>query len=310
MATITFGVMSALLVREQNGAMLETADPIQKVQDFAQLLRERRRREGMSQLTLATDAGVSQRHLSFLESSRARPSRAMVLQLAEALALPLRDRNRWLQAAGFASLFGERPLSSPDMAPVRQALELLLKQQEPYPAIVLDVAWNVLMTNGGADRLLGFFGDVDALWARVCPEGGRNLMKLTLHPQGLRPLIQNLEELGPSLLARAQREAREHPQAAAVLDTVLAYPGIPPRWRLAEMWMPIVPVLPTRIGLGNVTLSFITMLSSFGTPLDVTADNLRVECLFPADAATEAILRAAANTAPLLRPVHSSPAQG
>lgn len=265
--------------------------------DFAALLRERRRGEGYSQMALAGDAGLSQRHLSFLESAKARPSRAMVLQLAEALALPLRERNRWLVAAGFAPLFAERPLHSPDMAPVQQALTLLLKQQEPYPAAVVDAGWNVLQANAATQRLLSVLapgGDVAALWRRVCGDQPPNLMKLTFHPEGLRPFIRNLDELGPGLLTRAIREARESPAAAAVLETVLAYPGIPPRWRLAEVWTPLVPVLPTRLGLGEVTLSFITMLCSFGTPLDLTADNLRVECLFPADAFTEQFLRQSA----------------
>ncbi len=261
---------------------------------FPLLLRERRRANGFSQLTLAADAGLSQKHLSFLESARARPSRAMVLQLAEALALPLRERNRWLMAAGFAPLFAERPLHSPDMAPIQQALDLLLKQQEPYPALVLDAAWNLVQTNTAIDRLLALLapgGNPAALWQRISGDAPRNLMKLTFHPQGLRALIQNMDELGPALLARAIREARESEAAAEVLATVLAYPGIPPRWRLAEVWTPLAPVLPTRIGLGDITLSFITMLASFGTPLDLTADNLRVECLFPADAFTEAFLR-------------------
>jgi len=262
--------------------------------DFSHLLRERRKDHGFSQMALAADAGLSQRHLSFLESAKARPSRAMVLQLAEALALPLRERNRWLVAAGFAPLFTERPLHSPDMAPVKQALDLLLKQQEPYPAAVVDAGWNVLQANAATHRLLALLsgGDEAALWRRVCGDEPPNLMKLTLHPEGLRPLIQNLDELGPGLITRAIREARESPAAAAVLETVLAYPGIPPRWRLAEMWTPLAPVLPTRLGLGGVSLSFITMLCSFGTPLDLTADNLRVECLFPADALTEQFLRA------------------
>lgn len=261
---------------------------------FATLLRERRRGQGISQMALAGDAGLSQRHLSCLESSKARPSRAMVLQLAEALALPLRERNRWLVAAGFAPLFAERALHSPDMAPVQHVLSLLLQQQDPYPALVLDAGWNVLQANAAIQRLLAWLapgGDVDALWRRVCGDGPPNLMKLTLHPDGLRPYIRNLDELGPGLLGRAIREARESPQAAQTLAVVLAYPGIPPRWRLAEVWTPLAPVLPTRIGVGDATLSFITMLCSFGTPLDLTADNLRVECLFPADAFTEAFLR-------------------
>lgn len=287
-------------------ALATDAAPTERGPEFASLLRERRKGQGCSQMSLAADAGLSQRHLSFLESAKARPSRAMVLQLAEALALPLRERNRWLIAAGFAPLFAERPLHSPDMAPVQQALSLLLKQQEPYPAAVVDAAWNVLQANAATERLLRLIapaGDLAALWRRVCGDAPPNLMKLTFHPEGLRPYIQNLDELGPGLITRAIREARESPAAAEVLETVLAYPGIPPRWRLAELWTPLAPVLPTRLGFGEASLSFITMLCSFGTPLDLTADSLRVECLFPADAFTEAFLK---QTAPPAQPASSA----
>ncbi len=257
---------------------------------FPQLLRERRRARGLSQEELAQQAQTSQRHLSYLESGKARPSRAMVLQVSEALACPLRERNHWLLAAGFAPLFGERPLTNPDMAPVRQALEMMLRQQEPYPAVVVDRAWNVVMVNAATTRLMGLLGG-DAMWQAVCGEGPHNILKLTFHQRGLRPLITNLDELGPALLARAIAEAREHAGAAEVLAEILAYPGIPPRWRLSDAWVPVTPVLPTRLKLGNVSLNFITLLASFGMAQDVTTDDLRVECLFPADAATEALMR-------------------
>ena len=260
------------------------------VSPFPQLLRERRRARGLSQEELAQLAQTSQRHLSYLESGKARPSRAMVLQVSEALACPLRERNHWLLAAGFAPLFGERPLSNPDMAPVRLALELLLRQQEPFPAAVVDRAWNVVQANQATQRLMELLGGA-AMWQRVVGDGPHNLLKLTFHPNGLRPLIANLDELGPAILARAIAEAREHAGAAAVLAEVLAYPGIPPRWRLSDAWVPATPVLATKLLLGGAALNFITLLASFGMPQDVTTDDLRVECLFPADAATEALMR-------------------
>ena len=160
---------------------------------------------------------------------------------------------------------------------------------------MVDAGWNVLQANEATNRLLSVFGDPAALWRRVCGDKPPNLMKLTFHPEGLRPFIRNLDELGPGLITRAIREARESAAAAETLETVLAYPGLPARWRLAELWTPLAPVLPTRIGLGGVNLSFITMLCSFGTPLDLTADNLRVECLFPADEFTDRFLRQSSN---------------
>ena len=170
---------------------------------FGRVLRETRGARKLSQLDLARAAEISQRHLSFLESGRARPSRAMVLQLAESLDLPLRSRNRMLVAAGFAPVFPQRSLDSPDMAPVRQALERMLQHHEPFPALVMDRAWNILMANRAMERLFAMLGDPAALWRRVCGEGPRIMYKLTFHPEGLRPLISNMDEVGPALLARA-----------------------------------------------------------------------------------------------------------
>ena len=261
---------------------------------FPHLLRNVRQGRRLSQLDLALQAEVSQRHLSFLESGRAQPSREMVLQLAEALDLPLRERNRLLLSAGFAGVYPQRPLQATDMAPVRQALELMLDHHEPYPAVVVDRAWNLFMANGAIQRVFGLLGDLDETWRRVCADGPRNLLKLTFHPQGLRPYIANFAEIGPPLLARTAREALEHPEIQAVLDEVLGYSGISPRWRTQELHPLPLPVLPTEFRAGAASLRMFTMLSTFGTPQDVTADDLRVETFFPADAQSEALLRALA----------------
>jgi transcriptional regulator with XRE-family HTH domain len=258
---------------------------------FGEVLRETRGARKLSQLDLAVEAGISQRHLSFLESGRAQPSRAMVLQISESLELPLRIRNRLLVAAGFAPVFPQRPLDSEAMAPVRQALERLLAHHEPYPALVMDRGWNILMSNRALDRLTGILGDADALWRRVCGDSPRNMLKLTFHPQGLRPLIVNMAEVGAHLLARARLEALEEPAVAALLDEILAYPGIPARWKVAEPAAHTSPVLASQLRLGDIELSLFTMLSTFGTPQDLTTDSLRVEHLFPADEASELLLK-------------------
>jgi transcriptional regulator with XRE-family HTH domain len=258
---------------------------------FGEVLRETRGARKLSQLDLAVEAGVSQRHLSFLESGRARPSRAMVLQISESLDLPLRIRNRLLVAAGFAPVFPQRPLDSEAMAPVRQALERLLAHHEPYPALVMDRGWNILMTNRALDRLTGLLGNADALWRKVCGDGPRNMLKLTFHPQGLRPLIVNMAEVGAHLLARARLEALEEPVVARLLDEILAYPGIPARWQAVEPTTLPPPVLATQLRVGELGISLFTMLSTFGTPQDLTTDGLRVEHLFPADEASELLLK-------------------
>ena len=259
--------------------------------DFGSALRETRRARKLSQLDLALQAEVSQRHLSFLESGRAQPSREMVMQISQSLDLPLRERNRLLISAGYAGIYPQRPLHAADMTPVRQALELMLRHHEPLPALVVDRAWNVLMVNAAVPRVFGLIGDLDEIWRRVCGDGPRNVMMLTFHPEGLRPYIRNFDEIAPPLLARTAREALEHPQVGAVLEAVLRLPGIPTRWRSLDLSRQPLPVLPTHMHAHGVDLRMFTMLSSFGTAQDVTADELRVESFFPADAASDALLR-------------------
>jgi len=265
---------------------------------FGVALRDCRRARKLSQLDLAVDAEVSQRHLSFLESGRAQPSREMVLQLAQTLDLPLRECNRLLQAAGFVGVYAQRALAAADMQPVREALELMLKHHEPFPAVVVDRAWNQFMANDALLRMFSALGDPDTVWRRVCGDGPRNVLKLTLHPEGLQPYIRNLAEIAPLMLARIAREALEHPAVQEVLDEVLRYPGIPSRWRSVDLHAQLPPVMPTEILIGGITLKLFTTLTTFGTPQDVTTDELRVEHFFPADAATDALLRQLAANAP------------
>ena len=259
---------------------------------FGPLLREARRLRHLSQLDLALQAEVSQRHLSFLESGRAQPSRSMVTALAEALDLSMRERNRLLNSAGFAGIYPQRTLEAADMAPIREALDLMLRHHEPFPAIVVDRAWNLFSANAAMQRMLAAIDDVDALWDRTCGDGPHNILKLTLHPQGLRPLILNLDEIVPPLLARTAREAMEHAEIQPVLDEVLAYPDLPRRFRQIDLAASRLPVLPTHFRLGGNDLRVFTTLTTFGTPLDVTTDELRVEALFPADDASRALLMA------------------
>ena len=261
---------------------------------FPAILREWRLHRRVSQLALALDTGVSQRHLSFLESGRARPSRAMVLQLTDALEVPLRDRNAWLLAAGFAPAFGTRPIDAPDMAPVRDAVRLMLDNHEPFPALAIDRAWNVGETNAAFERLAGMLGD--DVWTRV---GGppRNLMRLFFHPAGVRPHVENWAAVAPLLWQRARREAAAlgGRDMQAVLDALR--PHQDEETLRASGDVALVPVLPLTLALGAARLSLFTVIATFGTAQDVTADELRLECLFPADAATDRALRIAAGAA-------------
>ncbi len=262
-----------------------------EVSAFGLQLRHWRRQRRLSQLALALESEVSQRHVSFLESGRARPSRNMALQLAETLELPLRERNHFLAAAGYAPVYSYRSLDDRDMAPVRQALDLLLRHHEPFPAIVVDRHWNIVTQNAAMGRVLGLLGDVDALWARVCPEGGRNIMKLTLHPEGMRPLIENFAEIGACLINRCHREAVGDPALQGMLDEILAYPDTPSRWRKPDFSLPNSPLLTMDLRLGQMRARLFSTITTFGTPQDVTTDELRVESIFPADDRTADMLR-------------------
>lgn len=260
---------------------------------FARLLRTWRDARKLSQLELALASRISQRHLSFLESGRARPSREMVLQLAEALEVPLRERNTLLTAAGFAAMYRHSELASPAMAPVREALKLMLEHHEPNPAAVVDRDWNVLMINRAMLRVFSLAGDPAALWARVCPDGPHNMLKVTFHPEGFRPWIANFAEVAPVLLNRTRREAAACGSEGLLrlLDEVLAYPGIPEAWRAPDWQAPPPPVLPLALAKDGLRLQLFSTITTFGTPQDITTDELRVESFFPADEASAALLR-------------------
>lgn len=260
---------------------------------FGPMLRTWRVTRKLSQLELSLQAGISQRHLSFLESGRARPSREMVLGLTESLDVPLRERNALLTAAGYAALYRERSLDGPDMEQVRRALELTLKHHEPYPAVVLDREWNLLMQNNASLALFGMLDNPDKLWARVCGNGPRNLMRLSFHPEGMRPFIRNWDLVGASLLNRLRREAAATPGAGLdqLIAELVAYPGIPAHWQSPDWQQPLSPLLPLELERGGIRISLFSMIALFGTPQDVTVDELRVETFFPADEATEALIR-------------------
>jgi transcriptional regulator with XRE-family HTH domain len=264
---------------------------IAPVSPFAALLKGWRQRRRRSQLALALTSGVSQRHLSFLESGRARPSRDMVLQLSEALDVPLRERNEWLNAAGFAAAFQARALDDPAMASVIGIVRMMLTTHDPYPAVAMDRAWNLRLTNASFDRLLAMLGD--DLWARL---GGdmRNIMRLFFHPEGVRRIVTNWATIAPLLWHRARREAEAIGGAdmRAVLEELLPYQSAQTVALAGDTGL--IPVLPLELELLGVRLSLLTVISTFGTPMDVTADELRVECFYPANAATEAVLTAMA----------------
>jgi len=246
------------------------------------LLQQWRQNRRMSQLALASHARVSSRHLSFVESGRSAPSRDMILTLAAALEVPLRDRNQLLLAGGYAPIYRETPLADAAMAPVRAALRRVLDHHEPYPAVVLDRYWNVLATNAPAAAMFGFL-----LAGGPQPERA-NVVRLVFGP--LRPYVSNFDEVGPALIQRVHREAvggTPDIETERLLAEVLALPGVPASWRRPELTAPIVPLVPLSFARDGVAVSYFSMVSTVGTPQDVTAQEIRLESLFPVDASTE-----------------------
>jgi transcriptional regulator with XRE-family HTH domain len=266
------------------------AAPADDAVSFGGLLRQHRRRRGASQEQLAFDAEVSTRHLSFLETGKARPSREMVLALARALGLELRDRNALLGAAGFASVYATSALSSLRLAPVRRAIDLIFRQQEPFSAMLLDHDWNIVDMNDGARRLVGHFIDVMPADPRVV----MNIVRATLHPEGLKPAIANWTALAAYMVERLRFECAHDGGGGrrALLDEVLGYPDVrelPP----SRVDGPVVLVHLRRTHAdGRVSeCRLFTMVTTLGTPLDVTAQELAIESTFPADDDSDAFMR-------------------
>jgi transcriptional regulator with XRE-family HTH domain len=256
---------------------------------FGRLVRHWRLARRLSQIGLAADAEISARHLCFLETGRARPSREMVQRLAGALELPLGERNALLVAAGYAATYGARPLDAPELEHIRRALQFILRQQEPYPALVVDGGWNTVMRNEAARRIFGLFAGPPAASR---PHAG-NALHAICHPQGLRRFIANWEEFAGPLIQALHREAAggANVTAARLRDELLAYPGMPARWKVPDPDAPAPPLLTMRLEKGDLRLAFFSTLTTLATPRDVTLEQLRIECFYPADGETEATAR-------------------
>ena len=263
--------------------------PVPALNSFGALLRYWRAKRGLSQLELAGDSAISQRHLSFLESGRSQPSREMVLKLGLVLGIPLRQRNLMLTAAGFATAYTERNLSDPELREVKQALDFMLAQQEPYPAIVVDRLWNLVMANAAAGRMLQWLAGAPAGSVPAAPGEEVNVIRLLLHPQGLRAKVANWHEVAGDLISWIHREALgEGPLGPAhdLLTELLALDGIPPNWRVPNLESRVLPFLPLVLVDQGVKLKLFSTITTLGTPHDITLHELRVESFFPADQAT------------------------
>jgi transcriptional regulator with XRE-family HTH domain len=247
-------------------------------------LRDWRNRRGLSQLDLAVAADVSARHVSFLETGRAQPSREMVLRLAATLNIPLREQNALLRAAGLADEFPEPSAVDGLPASILHAIELMLTQHEPFPMTMLDSRYDVLRMNQGAARLLpNFIAEPAALPERL------NAMVALFDPRLMRPYIVDWERIAHGLIARLHREALtrgDDGETANLLRSLLEYPGVPAAWRQPDFSSPNDPVLIIHLRRGELALGFLSTITVFNAPQNVTLEELRVESLFPLDEAT------------------------
>jgi len=262
--------------------------PMENTRPIGDHLRDWRQRRRLSQLDLALEADISAKHLSFLETGRAQPSREMVLHLAERLDVPLRERNVLLLSAGYAPVFAQRPLDDPALRHVRHAVDLVLKGHEPYPAIAVNRHWTLIAHNAAVPALIGS-ADPSLLQPPV------NVLRLSLHPKGLAPGIANLPEWRAHLLMRLRQQidVTADGELIKLLDELSGYPapggGKTPRATLKEDYAGVV--VPVQFITDAGVLSFFSTTTIFGTPVDVTLSELAIESFFPADAATAEALR-------------------
>ena len=262
------------------------AHPVSSPRPVGELLRDWRHRRRVSQLDLALEAEISPKHVSFVESGRAQPSRDMILRLAEHLQIPLRERNTLLNAAGFAAVYAERPLDDPALASARAAVDLVLKGHEPFPAIAVDRHWSLVAANASVGFLLE--GIDDALLAPPV-----NVLRISLHPRGLAPRIANFAEWRAHVLDRLRRQvdATNDPVLADLLRELREYPLQHEPERATRRHRDYAGVVvPFELRTPGGILAFFGTITVFGTPLDITLSELAVEAFYPADAATAAVL--------------------
>jgi len=261
---------------------------------FGGLLKDWRNHRRVSQLRLSTESGISQRHISFLETGRSQPSRAMVLALADSLDIPLRERNTLLQTAGYSAIYPEDSIAGERNELFRDALQATLDHQEPFPAMVLDGRWNLVMANQGALRFFGLFIDVPAALANLAAEDFQ-IIRLCLADDGLKPFISNWPELTYAFLQRLRRALLVNPRdqrLCALIDEIVSDPAAPGSWRNPDWSRPPPPAITMVMEKDGERFALFTMLAHFGAAQQVTLEEMSVELFYPADAGTRERLQA------------------
>jgi len=282
-------ITSEVMFAPQGGATLQGKEDAMEAQNtVGELLRRWRKTRRMSQLDLAGDAEVSTRHISYLENGRSRPSREMLLVLASAMEVPLRERNTMLAAAGFAPAYRETDLDDPEVAHIVKAMRFLLDQAAPYGAAAVDRSWRLIEANAPMQRILSFL--LGPGWDR--PEV--NLIKLTFEAGGLRPFIVNFTDVAAELLSRLHSENTTDPDPARVelMRELLVLPGIEAIWRTCRGMDKPALLVPFHLRKDGMEARLFTTITTLGTPTDITLQELRIESYFPADEASDALMRA------------------
>lgn len=257
---------------------------------FGNLLKHHRKLRKFSQLDLALASDVSQRHISFLESGRANPSQEMILQLATVLDIPLREQNVMLTTAGFAPIYSESDLSSPEFEPIRKALDYILLSQTHLPMLIMDRYWNLIQSNRVSQRLINWLINSEDLQHLFYIDGKINLMRLMLHPQGLKPFVANWEETASHLIKRVYREAitnDKSQQPRQLYQEFMTYPDVPQLWKLSNSHTWQLPLLTVNFFKDGLDFNFFSAIATLGTPQDIMLQELRIETLFPADEITQ-----------------------
>jgi transcriptional regulator with XRE-family HTH domain len=265
------------------GGRVGAVSALQESAEIGELLRYWRRVRGKSQLDLAGDARTTPRYVSFVETGRAQASRQMIVRLARALDIPLRERNALLLAGGYAPLYSAGALEAPQLDRVESAFSSMLAQQEPFPAVVMNRSWNILRANGGATRLFG-----DLLAPAPIPEPA-NLLRLMIEPGPIRDAVSNWDAVAPSLLERARREAVGgvlDPPTRGLVDRLRSRDDVAKLLRDPPLLVETVPVVDVSFDFAGAALRFFSVVSTIGTPIDVTAQELRLEAFFPSDEST------------------------
>lgn len=251
---------------------------------FGELLKNWRRVRGKSQLELALDASVSARHISFIESGRSVPSKEMVITLANALHVPFREQNILLSAAGYMPIYRETQIDSPELSVSKKALDLILKNQEPFPAVVLNRSWDIVTGNAAASSFFGF------LLAGINSPGLSNVLRLMFNPALARQYVKNWPDVAKALIYRVYRESvggSPDSNTIALLHEISSFPGVPINWQTPDLSEPLAPLVPVIFQKENMEFHFFSVVTTLGTPQDITLQELRVECFYPVDATTE-----------------------